>query len=130
VRWTLAALSIVVGCAAGLPRLRVDASNEAYFVEGDDARVRYERFERTFGSDELVYVLVDVGADAFEPAHLERLIELGRELRRLPHAIEVRSPLHAPFPLDVDGTLSSRSVERSARGCARSCWATRPSAGC
>lgn len=93
-RWPLVALCVAMVAlgALALPKLRVDTSNVSFFVDGDAALERYQAFKDTFGSDEVVFVLVET-PDAFTEPHLSRLIALHHELEQLPHVIEVRSPL-------------------------------------
>ncbi|HBP16336.1 MAG TPA: hypothetical protein DEA08_00905 [Planctomycetes bacterium] len=95
----LLTLALVGLAAPGLTRLEVDTRNESFFVADDPALRDYERLLERFGSDEVVFVLVEV-EDAFAEPHLGALLELGRELAALPEVRELRSPLHAPVVLE------------------------------
>lgn len=75
-RWlslVLVALA-TVATATQLPRLQIDNSNEAFFVEGDPTQERLDAFRETFGNDDFVFILIDV-EDAFAPATLSRLAD-------------------------------------------------------
>ncbi|MGE0707651.1 MAG: RND family transporter [Planctomycetota bacterium] len=101
----------MLGLSAGVLQLRKDTRNESFFVEGDPALTGYHELLRTFGSDEVVYVLVELpDGDAFAAPHLERLLALGTALRGLPGALELRSPLHSPILIDRAGTLEGVRV--------------------
>ena len=107
--------ALILGLLPGLARLRLDVSNESYFVHDDPALTRYRDLLRRFGSDETVYVLVEVpgGGAAFDPPHLERLLSLGRELAALPRVEAVRSPLRSPLVLEREGVIEARSVQEA-----------------
>ena len=94
----------------GLGGLRLDTRNETFFVEGDPALRDYRALRETFGSDEVVYLLVETPEGAFAAPHLERLLELGDALRALDAVRALRSPLHSPIPLERGETLEGVSV--------------------
>jgi len=90
-RWiSLALVAVVTALAAGqLPKLEIDNSNEAFFVEGDPTQRRLDAFRETFGNDDFVFILVHVG-DAFDPTTLLRLAELADRLElEVPHLAEL-----------------------------------------
>jgi len=90
------AMVFIAALGIGISWLSVDVSNQALFVEGDPALVDYDQFLLDFGSDETVYVLVEV-PDAFADPHYQRLIDLGEALDALPWVDSVRSPLRSPI---------------------------------
>lgn len=107
-RLQLASLLLVIAAALGGPFLRFDVSNESLFLEGDPALVRYRAMQETFGSDEVVLILVEV-KDAFAEPDRGRLIALGNELNTLSFVEDLRSPFHAPVPfLDAEETIVSK----------------------
>lgn len=125
--WFLASL-LAVGLVAGigLPKLRFDVSNEALFVEGDPVLERFHELEETFGSDEVLFCLFEVG-DAFEPSTRDKMILLGESLETLgarpatpgepaQHAFSesLRSPYHSPVVFQLDDTLETRSIAQAA----------------
>ena len=90
-RWlSLAVVALVTAAAfTQLPRLQIDNSNEAFFVSGDPAQERLDRFRETFGNDDFAFIIIEV-EDAFAPATLERLAELADRLEfEVPHLLEL-----------------------------------------
>ena len=90
-RWfSLGVVAVATLAAASqLPRLQIDNSNEAFFVEGDPTQQRLDAFRETFGNDDFVFILIDV-VDAFAPATLERLAELSERLElEVPHLYDL-----------------------------------------
>ena len=76
---------VTLATASQLPRLQIDNSNEAFFVEGDPTQQRLDAFRETFGNDDFVFILVDV-EDAFASATLARLAEFSDRLElEVPH---------------------------------------------
>ena len=93
VRFRWASLTVValvtLAAASQLPRLQIDNSNEAFFVEGDPTQARLDAFRETFGNDDFVFILVDV-EDAFAPATLGRLAAFAERLElEVPHLTEL-----------------------------------------
>jgi predicted RND superfamily exporter protein len=95
-RWKLlvASLLLVLLAAPGLTRLRFDVSNKSLFIDGDPALVRYEAMQRTFGSDEVIYVLLEVDDPFVEPVR-GKLLALGERIEDLPFVVDLRSPFHS-----------------------------------
>ena len=86
-RWlSLGSVVVVTAIAAlQLPKLKIDNSNEAFFVEGDPTQERLDLFRDTFGNDDFVFILADVDA-AFEPSTLARVAALADRLElEVPH---------------------------------------------
>lgn len=101
-------LVFMILASLGAPLLKFDVSNESLFLEGDPALVRYRAMQETFGSDEVVLIMVEV-EDAFEEPARSRLIGLGDALGKLEFVEDLRSPLHAPVPfLDEEETIVSK----------------------
>lgn len=122
-------LLTLLACAllcAGLPKLRFDASNRNLFLEGDPTLDRYDDFQRRFGADEVLYLLIEV-QDPFQEPQLSQLLALGERLRALPHAVRLRSPFHSRVSFLEDGALVSRSVAEAAPASpeARAVWRER-----
>lgn len=83
---TITVLSIVLAMAGwGITRLRLDNSNESFFMEGEPVVKEYDRFQEVFGSDEFVYLLLDYGQEKFfsKPENLRLLADLTTELGRI-----------------------------------------------
>ncbi|MCA8921522.1 MAG: MMPL family transporter [Planctomycetes bacterium] len=104
-----AAMILVAGLGIGLSWLTIDVSNQAMFIEGDPAIVSYDKFRDDFGSDEAVFVLVEV-PDAFADPWYQRLIDLGEALDALPWVDSVRSPLRSPLAYSEGDQIVSKSV--------------------
>ena len=107
----VASLSIAFACVAGLPRLYVDVTFEAFLGESDSVRVDYEAFRERFGRDERIIVAV-ARADArgpegvFDFAFLERLRDLHETIEtRVPHLVEVTSLINARDTRGEEDTL-------------------------
>ena len=80
---------VTLAAASQLPRLEIDNSNEAFFVEGDATQQRLDAFRETFGNDDFVFILVDV-EDAFAPATLARLAEFSERFElEVPHLADL-----------------------------------------
>ena len=88
--WSLALVALVtLGAISQLPNLRIDNSNEAFFLEGDPTQQRLDAFRDTFGNDDFVFVLVEV-EDAFASGTLHRLAELSDRLEmEVPHLLDL-----------------------------------------
>jgi predicted RND superfamily exporter protein len=101
-RWLAFAGALLAGllvAGLGIPRLRFDVSNEALFVEGDPTLERFDELQRTFGSDEVLYLLVDA-EDPFQGTERDTLLALGERLSELDFVESMRSPLHSPVVFD------------------------------
>ena len=59
--------------------LKMDNSNEAFFVEEDETRITYNKFKDTFGNDELVYILIET-QDFFDPERVKLIGRLANDL--------------------------------------------------
>ncbi|MEM8767206.1 MAG: MMPL family transporter [Pseudomonadota bacterium] len=90
-RWLSLAMVALISAAAvtQLPKLQIDNSNEAFFMEGDPAQERLDQFRETFGNDDFAFILIDV-EDAFAPDTLQRLAELADRLEyEVPHLLDL-----------------------------------------
>jgi len=107
----LASLAVALGCIAGLPRVYVDVTFEAFLGEDDEVRINYEAFREQFGRDERITVAVGRGRaggpeGVFDFAFLERLREFHDAIEeRVPHLVEVTSLVNARDTRGEDDTL-------------------------
>lgn len=93
--------------AAGLPVLRIDASNEAMFGSRDQAQVEYTRFQREFGREDALIVAVS-SPQLFSGEFMARLHALHRDLEQaVPWVDEVVSLANVAHVDKADGTLRS-----------------------
>jgi predicted RND superfamily exporter protein len=93
------ALALVFG--AGLPRVEVDVTFEAFLGQGDPVLIAYEAFRSQFGRDERAIVSASPGTAAgsqgvFDLAFLEKLRALHEAIEeRVPYLVEVTSLVNA-----------------------------------
>jgi len=84
-------LVILAGSAGGLGRLRSDVDMDNWFLEDDEMLSVKHRFEEIFGSDQYCAVLIEAD-DVFAPEVLEKIRQMGRELReKVPFSDDVVS---------------------------------------
>lgn len=107
---TLALLALlVVPLLAQLPKLQRDGSIEGFFKKDDPQLVAYDKFRRQFGQDGQIIIGLEAEASIFEPAFVDRLIALHKELERdVPHLEDISSLVNAR---DVRGTEEAFVVE-------------------
>ncbi|MBY0399456.1 MMPL family transporter, partial [Myxococcota bacterium] len=97
----LGALALALLAIAGLPRLRVDVTFEAFLEADDPVLLTYERFADTFGRDERIIVSAEPGTalgpgGIFERRFLEKLKKLHDAFEeRVPHLEEITSLVNA-----------------------------------
>ena len=62
IRWRWLAIflctTLSIGLISGLRHFRIDNSDEAFLAKDDPERVRYEAFQRQYGTDDLITVIV------------------------------------------------------------------------
>ncbi len=93
--WRLLSLALCLALFAAtlvpLPGLRMDTAMVGLFHEEDPARVAYEEFQRSFGKDDVLVVILQP-QEVFDTAFLESLSELHRALEaELPHLDRITS---------------------------------------
>jgi predicted RND superfamily exporter protein len=97
----IASLALVLICSAGLSRVRVDVTFEAFLQPDDSVLVAYDRFRAQFGRDERIIVAAEpaygtASGDVFDLAFLERLKALHEAIEeRVPYIDEVTSLVNA-----------------------------------
>ena len=74
-RWLLLLIVLLTTIFAfyQMKTLRMDNSNESFFLEGDPTKLLLDKFRDTFGNDDFIYVLVET--DDFFRAETIRLIK-------------------------------------------------------
>jgi len=84
-RWPTLFVVAVLSAAAGVlsTRITVDTSLDTWFVEDDDALVRYREFRREFGEDEFIVLAVEAD-DVFTPEVLGEVDRLTRAASAIP----------------------------------------------
>ncbi|MEP0546333.1 MAG: MMPL family transporter [Rhodothermales bacterium] len=82
---------LVAGTPFVLRAIVPDNSLDVWFVEGDPALAEYERFQETFGNDEVILIGYRPGGDVLGEEPLERVAALGQRLRRIEGVADVHS---------------------------------------
>jgi predicted RND superfamily exporter protein len=85
--------------------LKMDNSNEAFFVEGDLTLATYYRFHDTFGNDEFVYILFET-EDFFQPETVKLVAALATDLgKNVPYVKDVKSLCNVEYIEGVEGGI-------------------------
>jgi predicted RND superfamily exporter protein len=85
------ALLLIVAMVPGLKKLQADFSYRIWFSESDPLLKAYDAFERRFGNDETVAVIVHSPSGIFDPESTELVQQLTAELWQVPEIIRVDS---------------------------------------
>ncbi len=94
--------------AYGSSFVRLDASNENWFVEGDRSLELINRFKAVFGNDDFVYVLFETD-DFFRPEEIAKLDALARDLdAAVPYVSDITWLGNAEF---IEGRQESVEIE-------------------
>jgi predicted RND superfamily exporter protein len=95
----MASLALAVICSAGLTRVWVDVTFEAFLQDDDSVLVAYDRFRAQFGRDERIILAATSGAssnDVFDLTFLAKLKALHEAIEeRVPYIDEVTSLVNA-----------------------------------
>ncbi|MEM7217429.1 MAG: MMPL family transporter [Pseudomonadota bacterium] len=84
-----AVAAITLLALSQFPKLVIDNSNEAFFVDGDPTQEQLDAFRDTFGNDDFAFVLLEL-EDAFAPQAIARVGELAERLElEVPHVLEM-----------------------------------------
>ena len=92
-RWLLIAALIVLDLAGfwGIAQIKVQSSFDSWFLEGDPLTKTTNEFEKIFGNNEYVAILVEAD-DVLSPEILGIILDLGEELEnKVPYADKVTS---------------------------------------
>ncbi len=106
-RWLLLLLVFLLTIFAfyEMRTIRMDNSNETYFVEEDQTLVTYNRFHNTFGNDEFVYILFETG-DFFQPETVRLIAALATDLEKnVPYVKDVKSLCNVEYIEGVEGGI-------------------------
>jgi predicted RND superfamily exporter protein len=90
-RWLLLLLVFLLTIFAfyEMRTLRMDNSNEAFFLEGDPTKLLLDKFRDTFGNEDFVYVLIET-RDFFESDTIRLIKKLAEDLEE-----------HVPYVKDM-----------------------------
>ena len=85
--------------------IKMDNSNEAFFVEGDETLATYHRFHDTFGNDEFVYILFET-KDFFQPETIKLIGSLATEMKKnVPYVKDVKFLGNVEYIEGVEGGI-------------------------
>jgi hydrophobe/amphiphile efflux-3 (HAE3) family protein len=104
-RWLLLLLVFLLTVSAfyEMRTIRMDNSNETYFVEGDQTLVTYNRFHDTFGNDEFVYILFETG-NFFQSEIIKLISNLATDLEEdVPYVKDVKFLGNVEYIEGVEG---------------------------
>ncbi|ADO67957.1 outer membrane lipoprotein-sorting protein [Stigmatella aurantiaca] len=117
-RWLWIALLVallgVYGAAAS--KLKADGSLERIMLKHDPDRLLHEEARATFGSDEVLMVVVTAKEGIFQPAFVERIDRLTRQIEKVDLVDEVYSLSNYEVISGADGELSFPEVIEKVRG--------------
>ncbi len=93
-----------------LTQMEVDTSNESYLRKTDPARAAYDAFQREFGKDERIVVLVESDGDIVNEAFLRRLQQLHLALEETYQVDKVDSLINARLTIGQNDELLVRDL--------------------
>jgi predicted RND superfamily exporter protein len=111
-RWFLIIGFIVTDGVAfiGIQRIQIDVSYQSWFLDNDPLTIATKEFEKTFGNDEYVAILVEAD-DVFAPDILRMIRDLGKELKEnVPFAKEVVSLTDLEFTSGTEEGVEIREI--------------------
>lgn len=94
--WIIATVvALLVFVSLWLPTMVVDTSNESYLRKDDPNRVIYDAFQREFGKDERIVVLIESNGDLVNDVFLKRLQQFHLQLEDIAQVDQVDSLINA-----------------------------------
>lgn len=95
--WWIIGLSaaVIAFFSSFLSNIEVDTSTEGYLRASDPARMAYDEFQREFGRDERILMLIESPGDIVNDSFLRRLQTLHRDLEQIPQVDKVDSLINA-----------------------------------
>ena len=86
--------------------LRMDNSNESFFLEGDPTKLLLDKFRDTFGNEDFVYVLIET-RDFFEPDTIRLIKELAEDLEaHVPYVKDMKFLGNVEYVEGVEGGIA------------------------
>ena len=114
-RWLLLLMVFIMTLFAfyEMRTLRMDNSNESFFLEGDPTKLLLGKFRDTFGNDDFVYVLIETD-NFFKPETIRLIKTLAQDLEaHVPYINDMNEPLYLDNLISRDGkTAASRRSNR------------------
>ncbi|MEO0813770.1 MAG: MMPL family transporter, partial [Myxococcota bacterium] len=93
-RWYFAlgiAVLVTVGCLAGASSIKANFTHTAFFWESDPLLQRFNQFERQFGNDDTVIVVVQSPSGIFDVESAELMRTMTEQMWLIPDVIQVES---------------------------------------
>ncbi len=91
-RWAMAlGFLLVLGLAPGLALIRTDFTHTGFFSPDDPKLQKFEAFEKRFGNDDTVVIVVESPSGVYDEATLSLVRWLTEELWQVPEVIRVES---------------------------------------
>lgn len=88
-------LALSFSLISNLPKITIDTSTEGFLHKNDPALVRYEKFKKQFGQDEMLLIAIQT-KDIFDIKFLQKLKALHVELKNnIPHLNDISSLINA-----------------------------------
>ncbi|MBW1926923.1 MAG: RND family transporter [Deltaproteobacteria bacterium] len=85
--------------------LRMDNSNESFFLEGDPTKLLLDKFRDTFGNEDFVYVLIET-RDFFTPDTISLIKELAEDLEEhVPYVKDMKFLGNVEYVEGVEGGI-------------------------
>ncbi len=106
-RWLLLVLISLLTIFAfyEMRSLRMDNSNESFFLEGDPTKLLLDKFRDTFGNEDFVYVLIET-RDFFEPDTIRLIRELAEDLEaHVPYVKDMKFLGNVEYVEGVEGGI-------------------------
>ena len=106
-RWLLLLLVFIITIFAfyEMRTLKMDNSNESFFLEGDPTKLLFDKFRDTFGNEDFVYVLIKTG-DFFEPDTIRLIKKLAEDLEaHVPYVKDMKFLGNVEYVEGVEGGI-------------------------
>jgi hydrophobe/amphiphile efflux-3 (HAE3) family protein len=106
-RWLLLLLVFLLTIFAfyEMRTLRMDNSNESFFLEGDPTKLLLDKFRDTFGNEDFVYVLIET-RDFFEPDTIRLIRKLAEDLEaHVPYVKDMKFLGNVEYVEGVEGGI-------------------------
>ncbi|MGB1581536.1 MAG: efflux RND transporter permease subunit, partial [Nevskiales bacterium] len=87
------------------PTMQIDTSNESYLHEDDPARLVYDQFQREFGKDERIVILIQSDGDIVNESFLRQLKAWHERLEAINQVDKVESLINARLTLGAKDEL-------------------------
>jgi hydrophobe/amphiphile efflux-3 (HAE3) family protein len=111
-RWLLLLIVFIITIFAfyEMRSLRMDNSNESFFLEGDPTKLLLDKFRDTFGNEDFVYVLIET-RDFFEPDTIRLIRKLAEDLEEhVPYVKDMKFLGNVEYVEGVEGGIRTSDL--------------------